>query len=110
MSALSDSLNIKPLIPLRLISIMLARLRMTVDECIGEYKTLGEKIFGHPRPISSGGTLWHKLDCKVFEKVIRDVTARYSERSLFENHYAMDRSDQDMCQWYVKLLSSPIGY
>ena len=74
---------------------------MTVDECIDEYKTLGDEVFGHPRVIPSGGTLWHKLDCKVFEKVIRDVTAKYCERTRFESHYAMDRMDQDMCQWYV---------
>lgn len=80
---------------------MLSRLRMTVDECIDEYKTLGNKVFGHPRRPSSGGILWHKLDHKVFEKVIRDVTAKYCEKTLFESTYGMDRTDQDMCQWYV---------
>ena len=95
------SLLIKQLILTRLISIMLSRLRMTVDECIDEYKTLGDKVFGHPRVVSSGGVLWHKLDCKVFEKVIRDVTEKHSIKSTFESTYAMDRLDQDMCQWYV---------
>ena len=89
---------------LRLIAIMLSRLRMTVDDCIREYKALGDKIFGHPRPIPTGGTMWHKFDCKIFERVIRDVTARYSERSQFESHYSMDRMDQDMCQWCVELF------
>ena len=92
---------IKPLIRTRLISIMLSRLRMTVDECIDEYKTLGDKVFGHPRIVSSGGILWHKLNCKVFEKVLKDVTAKYCEKTRFESTYAMDRMDQDMCQWYV---------
>ena len=101
MSVSKTALLIKPLILNRLISIMLSRLRMTVDECIDEYKTLGDKVFGHPRIVSSGGMLWHKLDCKVFEKVIRDVTAKYCEKTLFESTYAMDRMDQDMCQWYV---------
>lgn len=78
---------------------MLSRLRMSVDECIEEYEALGEKIFGHPRPIPNGATLWHKFDCKVLEKVIRDVTKRYSEPSRFESHYALDRTDQDMFQW-----------
>ena len=100
-SASQIALIIRPLILTRLISIMLSRLRMTVDECIDEYKTLGDKVFGHPRMFSSGGTLWHKLDCKVFEKVIRDVTAKYCEKTTFESNYAMDRMDQDMCQWYV---------
>ena len=76
---------------------------MTVDDCIHEYKTLGDKVFGHPRVISSGGTLWHKLDCKAFEKVIKDVTAKHCERTRFESLYEMDRMDEDMCQWYVNV-------
>ena len=92
---------IKLLILTRLISIMLSRLRMTVDECIDEYKTLGDKVFGHPRIVSSGGILWHKLNCKVFEEVLKDVTAKYCEKTRFESNYAMERTDQDMCQWYV---------
>lgn len=78
---------------------MLSRLRMSVDECIKEYEALGEQIFGNPRPIPNGATLWHKFDCRTLEKVIKDVTARYSERGRFENHYALDRADQDMFQW-----------
>jgi hypothetical protein len=33
----------------RLISIMLGRLRMGVDQALTEYETLGDQIFGHPR-------------------------------------------------------------
>ena len=76
---------------------------MTVDECIHEYKTLGDKVFGHPRVISSGGTLWPKLDCKAFEKVIKDVAAKHCETSRFVSPYGMDRMDEDMCQWYVNV-------
>lgn len=34
---------------------MLARFRMIVEECLEEYRTFGEKIFGKPRPLAFGG-------------------------------------------------------
>lgn len=37
------------LIALRLIAIMLARLRMTISECIDEYEHLGATVFGRPQ-------------------------------------------------------------
>lgn len=76
----------------RLISIMLSRLRMSVDECIAEYKSLGQKVFGHPRPLCKGGFPWHKFDCKALEEVVESVTARYGEESEFGIDF---RSDED---------------
>ncbi|KAL9013546.1 MAG: hypothetical protein Q9173_001758 [Seirophora scorigena] len=82
-----------------LISIMLSRLRMTVDDCIAEYKSFGQKIFGRPRPGAYGGILWHKFDCKALEAVIQDVTARHSENS---EEFELDfPSDQDLCRTLV---------
>lgn len=78
---------------------MLSRLRMSVNDCIEEYEALGEKIFGHPRPIPNGAVLWHKFDYRILEQVIKDVTARYSERGRFPKHYAFKETDQDMFQW-----------
>lgn len=83
------------LINARLISIMLSRFRMTVDDCIEEYKTLGERIFGHPRPLAKGAILWHKFSAKTFEEVIRDVTARHSSCGEFAPIYP---SDEDLCR------------
>lgn len=79
---------------------MLSRLRMTVDECITEYKGLADKIFGHPRPLATRmAILWHKLSAKSFENVVRDVTARHSdgqrERDPFTVEYP---SDEDFCR------------
>lgn len=37
------------LIAPRLIAIMLARLRMTISECIDEYENLGAAVFGRPQ-------------------------------------------------------------
>lgn len=74
---------------------MLSRLRMSVDECIEEYKTLGEKVFAHPRPLCKGGFPWPKYDHKVLEKVIRSVTARYDKKSDFEAVFPLD---EDLCR------------
>ena len=82
---------------------MLSRFRMTVDDCIEEYKVLGDKIFAHPRPMAIGGIPWPRFSAKVLKSVIRDVTSRYDMKNEdFESHlYAMDRTDEDMSQWYV---------
>lgn len=69
---------------------------MTVDDCIKEYKTLGEKIFGHPRPFATKSAIpWHKFSAKAFEDVIRDVTARHDEKHDFTVRYP---SDEDLCR------------
>ena len=81
----------------RLISIMLSRFRMTVDDCIKEYETLGAKVFGKPRPLAKGGILWHKFDCRTLEDAIMDVTHRHSEPGDFGGFYAMH---EDVCRWY----------
>ncbi len=75
---------------------------MSVDDCINEYETLGEKVFGHPRPFAKGALLWHKFDAKVLEEVIKDVTARHAEQREFGIKYAMDKLDDDMCKWWVE--------
>lgn len=76
---------------------MLSRFRMTVDDCIKEYQTLGAKVFGHPRPLAKGAILWHKFDYRTLEAVIKDVTQRYSEPGEFGGNYAMN---EDVCKWY----------
>ena len=81
---------------------MLSRFRMTVDDCIEEYKSLGNKIFGHPRRMARGGFPWHRFNARVFEEVIRDVDSRHNIRIHdLESHYGMDRTDEDMSQWYA---------
>ena len=73
-----------------------------MDDCIAEYKTLGKKIFGHPRRMAKGGFPWHRFNAKVLEDVIRAVTSTHNmQREDFGNLYGMERADEDMCQWYV---------
>ncbi|KAE8449128.1 hypothetical protein EG329_008512 [Mollisiaceae sp. DMI_Dod_QoI] len=86
-----------------LISIMLSRFRMTVDDCIEEYKLLGGKVFAHPRPLATGGILWHRFDRKDLEGVIQDVTKRncFQGRS-FSLTFNMD---SDLCRTVVMAYS-----
>ncbi|TKA49859.1 hypothetical protein B0A49_13135 [Cryomyces minteri] len=55
-----------------LIAIMLGRLRMTVKNCLIEYKTLGKKVFGRKRPWK-----WYRYDHRILESVIKDVVSRH---------------------------------
>lgn len=64
-----------------LISIMLGRLRMSIDDCIVEYETLGPKVFAHPRWFHLRTPLFwprDKYDHRSLEKAIRGVIDRRS--------------------------------
>ena len=63
----------------RLIATMLGRLRMNIDDCIGEYETLGEKVFGRPRSFHIRSPLFwirDKYSAKILEGVLEDVVSR----------------------------------
>ncbi|KAK4900239.1 hypothetical protein LTR27_002463 [Elasticomyces elasticus] len=68
-----------------LIAIMLGRLRMTVPDCIHEYETLGEAVFGKPRTIHQLRIPMvhrNKYDSNALRKVFEDVVSRRAEVSL----------------------------
>jgi hypothetical protein len=80
----------------RLISIMLSRFRMSVNDCIDEYKILGGRVFAHPRLLATGGILWHKFHWKDLEDVIQSVTDRHCFHGLsFGLRFDMD---PDFCR------------
>ncbi|KAL8929860.1 MAG: hypothetical protein Q9208_001004 [Pyrenodesmia sp. 3 TL-2023] len=82
-----------------LISIMLSRLRMTVDDCIAEYENFGQRVFGNPRPLAFGAVLWHKFDHRVLQAVIESVTERHSGRNEeFDSDFP---SDEELCRTLV---------
>ena len=59
-----------------LISIMLGRLRMNIDDCISDYEILGGKVFGHSRWVHLRSPLWFprdKYNHKNLQNVIKDV-------------------------------------
>ena len=83
---------------------MLQRFRMTVDECIQEYKTLGGEVFGHPRPPVIN-RLRPKFDERRLERIIKDVCKRRGEVPAWEDlSYNLKHHtyDDDMCRWSVK--------
>jgi hypothetical protein len=74
---------------------MLGRLRMTVDDCIKEYETLGDKIFGESRWFSIRGplpALREKYNCDKFKKVVQEVVKRRKANSagVQEEPFASD--------------------
>lgn len=84
-----------------LISIMLGRLRMSIDDCIAEYETLGPKVFAHSRWFHFRSLLFwpcDKYDHRSLEKAIREVIDR---RSPFvaggDKSFA---SDENRCRTY----------
>ena len=85
-----------------LISIMLFCLRMTVHDCINEYKILGDKIFGHPRPCSWFGILWPKYSSDSLRRVINEAAGRHSStvRSL---RYEIEEELAQWCAEYIDL-------
>ena len=63
-----------------LISIMIGRLRMNIDDCISDYETLGAKVFGRSRwfSIRMSPFFWirDKYDHKILQDVVRDVVRK----------------------------------
>ena len=57
---------------------------MTVPDCIHEYRSLGQEVFGKPRffiALNFGVGNRYKYSAARLEKVFRDVTKRRNERS-----------------------------
>jgi hypothetical protein len=84
----------------RLIAIMLSRLRMTVDDCLTEYETFGETIFGHPRWWSIRGPLpfpRDKYNAQRIVDAVSDVVGRRNPSS--DNDIVVTlRSAPDLCR------------
>ena len=62
---------------------MLGRFRMTVPDCIQEYRNLGQKVFGKPRfftTINFGVGKMYKYKAARLENVFKDVTKRRNEQ------------------------------
>lgn len=73
-----------------LISVMLARLRMTVPQCLDIYRKVGHELFGHRRNVLPLATKYHH---KPLEKAVRDIVSQYCK------HHDACKGD-DMHPWY----------
>jgi hypothetical protein len=65
-----------------LIATMLGRLNLDVETCLGEFRKLGEQIFGHPRKVHVKNKLWagSKYDCERLEEIIKGVVDKYKKK------------------------------
>jgi hypothetical protein len=68
-----------------LISVMLARLRMTVPQCLEIYRQVGQELFGHRRNVLPLATKYHH---KPLEKAVRTIVSQYCK-----NHDKCDGND-----------------
>ena len=62
---------------------MLGRFRMTIPDCIFEYRTLAQEVFGKPRLISTlrfGLGVRAKYKAERLEKVFKDVSIKRNEQ------------------------------
>lgn len=80
-----------------LISVMLARLRMTVPQCLTIYRRVGHELFGHRRNILPLATKYHH---KPLEKAVQDIVSQYCK------HHD-DCSGDDMHPWYPDEEQTP---
>jgi len=82
---------------------MLSRLRMTVDDCIVEYLSLGGRVFGKPRHFHQlvGPLVWlerTKYDAARLENVVHEVLGRRGERVERNGHF---KSEEGLCRTLV---------
>ncbi|KAI1377436.1 FabD/lysophospholipase-like protein [Hypoxylon crocopeplum] len=86
-----------------LIAIMLGRFRMTVEDCIHEYRTLLGKVFGRPRFFHhlNSGLPWCKYNTGNFEKVIKDVVVRRVEKGRNDLPNARFDTESGLCRVLV---------
>ncbi|OTA61064.1 FabD/lysophospholipase-like protein [Hypoxylon sp. EC38] len=86
-----------------LIAIMLGRFRMTVDDCIYEYRHLAGSVFGRPRYFHAMNCLISrcKYNTKKFEQVITNVIMRRMEQGRLNPQNVPFVTDYGLCRVFV---------
>lgn len=95
-----------------LISIMLGRLRMSVDDCMLEYEKLSDDIFGHPRWASVKGPIpWlrDKYDGETIQKAVEDVISRRMSPEERKAGAGSFNSPPGLCRTVVFAYASKIS-
>ena len=88
---------------------MLGRLRMNIDDCIKDYETLGEKVFGHSRWFHLRSPLFwirDKYDHRVLEDVVREVVRKRVPKVATFPGGTNFAFDEKRCRSYVSLALS----
>jgi hypothetical protein len=83
---------------------MISRFRMTVDECLQEYRTLGSDVFGKPRLFTLKSLLGNKFNEDHLYKAIQGVTLRHCEDPRATTRFP---SPKDLCRTLVRPSFSP---
>lgn len=86
---------------------MLGRLRMTVEDCIQQYETLGDRVFGRPRRFHIRKAPWilrEKYNHKHLEEVMKEVVKSHDPSGKSQAKFT---SNDDMCRTYVVQLFEP---
>ena len=81
---------------------------MNIDDCIGEYETLGAKVFARPRWFHIRSPLFYirdKYNAKVLEGVLEDVVSRRVPGGADFPGGKNFAHDEDRCRVYASLLS-----
>lgn len=76
---------------------------MTVSDCLEEYKIMGDKIFGKPRPVSQRNTVvapWTKYSHSGMKEAFEDVTNRRGEQRNGVTPVIFP-SNPDLCKTHV---------
>ena len=89
-----------------LIAIMLGRLRMTVDECIVEYKTLSPNIFTKIRRMKVGIRFQGKPDLVIKDRfdhkaIETGIQALLTKRGIDPEALFKETSNESKCMTYV---------
>ena len=84
---------------------MLSRLRMTVRDCIEEYKALCPRIFGRPRFVTElhfglFGVHRTKYDTDAFRRILEDVASKRDEIKDGHTNFRIQfgSSRKDLCK------------
>jgi hypothetical protein len=89
-----------------LISVMLARLRMTVPQCLEIYRRVGHELFGHRRNVLPLATKYHH---RPLEKAVQDIVRQYCKKHdscTGGDWHPWDSEDEAEAQANTSVISS----
>ena len=86
-----------------LISIMLGRLSMSVDECLEAFEILSDRVFGNPRwfHFQNLGFGRSKYNPKILEEVIKEIIKQRDVKNG-QSSTKLQQPNEDMGRMYVE--------
>ena len=81
----------------RLIAIMLSRLRMSVEECMLNYKSVAGQIFTRSRKLHPVLHYRTKYDSRYLERALKEIVASNVANDVNGDQGSL-KSDDDLCK------------